>query len=203
MSYGALGSTHHSIHDFAALRAINNIDILAPADNFETREAIKAAAATPHPVYVRFGKRPMRHVHRGGERFEIGKAITIRTGSDVTFVATGETVYHSLMAAAELEKEDLSCRVISMHTVKPLDTETLMDAASNCRAMVTVEEHSIFGGLGEACAVVLLQAGVHIPFRIVGIPDEYTITGNQFEILSHYGISAEGLADTARSLLRQ
>jgi transketolase len=143
----------------------------------------------------------MYHVHGGGERFEIGKAITVREGSDVAFIATGETVYHALMAAVKLEMEGRSCRVISMHTVKPLDTETLLDAASNCRALVTVEEHSIFGGLGEACAAVLLQAGVHIPFRIVGIPDEYTVTGKQLEILSHYGISAEGLADTARSLL--
>lgn len=201
VSYGALGSTHHSLHDFAALRAINNIDVLAPADNFETIEAVKAAAATPHPVYIRLGKRPMANLHRRDVRFEIGKAITIREGSDVAFVATGETVYHALMAATELGNRNLSCHVISMHTLKPLDTESLLYAATSCKALVTVEEHSIFGGLGEACAAVILQEGIHIPFQIVGIPDEYTVTGSQQEIFTHYGISATGLAQRATDLL--
>lgn len=201
VSYGALGSTHHSIHDFAALRAINNIDVLAPADNFETREAIEAAAAWPHPVYVRLGKQPMYHLHKPDAKFEMGRAITIREGSDVALVATGETVYHALMAAAELEKKGLSCRVISVHTIKPLDTETLLSAAADCRALLTVEEHSVFGGLGEACAGVLVQARVQAPFKIVGIPDEYTVTGSQLEIFAHYGVSAEGLARTATNLL--
>lgn len=201
VSYGALGSTHHSLHDFAALRAINNIDVLAPADNFETIEAVKAAAATPHPVYIRLGKRPMANLHKRDVRFEIGKAITIREGSDVAFVATGETVYHALMAATELENRNLSCHVISMHTLKPLDTEALLYAATSCKALVTVEEHSIFGGLGEACAAVILQEGIHIPFQIVGIPDEYTVTGSQQEIFTHYGISAMGLAQRATDLL--
>lgn len=105
------------------------------------------------------------------------------------------------MAAAKLEREGLSCGVVSMHTVKPLDAETLLDAAARCRALVTVEEHNVFGGLGEAAAAVLLEAGVHVPFRIVGIPDEYTVTGSQLEIFTHYGISADGLAHTARGLL--
>jgi len=201
VSYGALGSTHHAIHDIAALRAINNIDVLAPADNFETREAIKAAAATPHPVYIRLGKRPMYHLHEPDATFEIGKAITIREGVDVAFVATGETVYHALLAAERLKNEGLSCRVISMHTIKPLDTETLVRAGTGCRALVTVEEHMVHGGLGEACAAALMQAGVQVPFKIVGIPDEYTITGSQPEIFAHYGISAEGLSQTARNLL--
>jgi transketolase len=201
VSYGALGSTHHAIHDIAALRAINNIDVLAPADNFETREAIKAAAARPHPVYIRLGKRPMHYLHEPDAKFEIGKAITIREGADVAFVATGETVYHALLAAERLKNEGLSCRVISMHTIKPLDTETLVRAGTECRAVVTVEEHMVHGGLGEACAAGLMQAGVQVPFRIVGIPDEYTITGSQLKILAYYGISAEGLSQTARNLL--
>lgn len=201
VSYGALGSTHHSLHDFAALRAINNIDVLAPSDNFETIEAVKAAATTPHPVYIRLGKRPMANLHKRDVRFEIGKAITIREGSDVAFVATGETVYHALMAATELANRNLSCHVISMHTLKPLDTEALLYAATSCKALVTVEEHSIFGGLGEACAAVLLQGGIHILFQIVGIPDEYTVTGSQQEIFTHYGISATGLAQRATDLL--
>jgi transketolase len=201
VSYGALGSTHHSIHDIAALRAIPNCTIIVPADNLETAEAIKASAAMSHPVFIRFGKRPMPPVHSAGTPFEVGKAIVVREGSDAAFIATGETVIHAVQAAGEMEKEGISARVISMHTIRPLDTETISRAAKECRAIVTVEEHSCAGGLGEACAAVLMQAGLHVPFRIVGFPDEDTVTGSQSEIFTHYGISAPSLAHTARALL--
>jgi len=201
VSYGALGSTHHSTHDLAVLRAINNITIIVPADNFETTEAIKAAATMPHPVYIRFGKRPMYHLHGPDTEFQVGKSIVIREGTDITFIATGETVYHALMASKVIEQKGRTCRVISMHTVKPLDVEAVLSAACDSRALITVEEHSISGGLGEACAAVLAQAGLSLPFRIVGFPDEYTITGSQLEIFNHYGISAQGLANTAGILL--
>jgi len=202
VSYGALGSTHHSTHDLAALRAIDNITIIVPADNFETAEAIQAAAVMEHPVYLRFGKRPLHHLHSPQTQFAVGKALTVCEGTDVAFIATGETVHPALTAARELEAEGLSVRVISMHTVKPLDADTLIQTAGECRAVVTVEEHSVFGGLGEACAAVLMQAGIHIPFRIVGFPDEHMVTGSQLEIFEHYGISASGLAQTARALLK-
>jgi transketolase len=201
VSYGALGSTHHSTHDLAVLRAINNITIIVPADNFETAEAIKAVATMPHPVYIRFSKRPMYHLHGPDTEFQVGKSIVIREGTDITFIATGETVYHALMAGKVLEEKGKTCRVISMHTVKPLDVEAVLRAARDTRAVITVEEHSISGGLGEACAAVLAQAGHSLPFRIVGLPDEYTITGSQLEIFNHYGISDQGLADTAGALL--
>ncbi|MHC4204268.1 MAG: transketolase family protein [Planctomycetota bacterium] len=201
VSYGALGSTHHAIHDIAVLRAINNITIIVPADNLETTEAIKAAAQMSHPVYVRFGKRPMPHLHPPGTAFEIGKAIRIRDGKDIAFIATGETVYPALKAAEELEQSGYSCRLISMHTIKPLDIEVVVRAAEQCRAIVTVEEHRTAGGLGEACTAVLMQANINIPFKIAGIPDEYTMTGNQLEIFAHYGITGPGLARTAITLL--
>ena len=201
VSYGALGTTHHSLHDYAALRAINNIDVVAPADNFETRQALHAALHHPRPIYIRFGKRAMPHLHRPETSFAIGKAITLREGTDVTFVATGEPLAQALEAAQLLEAEGLSCRVISMHTVKPLDTETLLAAARNTKALITVEEHSQYGGLGSACAEVLMENGVCIPFKIVAIPDEYTVTGSQNDIFKHYGISPQGLAHTARNLL--
>jgi transketolase len=201
VSYGALGSTHHATHDLAALRAIENITILVPADNFETAQAIRAAAALEHPVYLRFGKRALPHLHPPGTPFAVGKALTVREGTDVALIATGETVPSALMAARELETHGVSARVLSMHTVKPLDTDALIRAAKECRALITVEEHSVFGGLGEACAAVLMQAGIRVPFRIVGFPDEYLVTGSQVEIFAHYGISAQGLAQTARTLL--
>ncbi len=203
VSYGALGSTHHATHDLAVLRAVHNISIVAPADNFETAEVIKAAAQMSNPVYIRFGKRPMYHLHGPGVEFVVGKSLTVREGTDVTFIATGETVYHALMAAVAMQRDGLTCRVISMHTVKPLDAEAVLRSASETRAIVTVEEHSICGGLGEACASVLMQAGLSVPFQIVGLPDECTMTGSQAEIFEHYGFSAEGLARTAGALLNQ
>jgi transketolase len=203
VSYGALGSTHHSTHDLAALRAINNIVIIVPADNFETEWAIRTAVTMSHPVYIRFGKRPMYHLHNPQTKFEVGKSITIRQGSDITFIATGETVYHALMAAKLLDKQGISARVISMHTIRPLDTEAILQAASDTKAIVTVEEHGISGGLGEACASVLMEAGIGIPFKIVGLPDEYTVTGSQVELFNHYGISAQSLAETAGKLLNK
>jgi transketolase len=201
VSYGALGSTHHSIHDIAALRAIHNCMIIIPADNLETAEAVKASAQMSHPVFIRFGKRPMPHLHRPGTAFEVGKALLVREGNDVAFIATGETVVHALQTAGDMEKEGISARVISMHTIRPLDTQAVIRAAEECRAIVTVEEHSCAGGLGEACVAVLMQAGLYVPFRIVGFPDEDTVTGSQLEILTHYGISVEGLARTAKALL--
>jgi transketolase len=201
VSYGALGSTHHSTHDLAALRAIENLTIIVPADNFETAAAVRAAAALEHPVYLRFGKRPLHHLHPPEAQFQVGRVLTVREGTDAAFIATGETVYPALKAAQELEKEGISSRVISMHTVKPLDRDTVVRTAEECRALITVEEHSIYGGLGEACAAVLMQAGIRIPFKIVGFPDEYMVTGNQAQILEHYGIDAPGLARTARALL--
>lgn len=202
VSYGALGSTHHSLHDLAALRAINNITILVPADNFETREAIRAAAAAAHPVYLRFGKAAMYNLYPPGNKFEVGRATPLRDGDDVALIATGETVIHALLAAAALAEQGVECRVLSMHTVKPLDAEAVIRAGRECRAVVTVEEHSVHGGLGEACAAVLMQAGVAVPLRIVGIPDEDTVTGSQSDIFRHYGITMEGLAKTALDLLK-
>jgi len=201
VSYGALGSTHHSLHDLAVLRAINNLTIIVPADNFETREAIRYAAQATRPVFVRFGKAAMHDLHPAGTTFEAGRAITMREGRDVAFIANGETVVHALLAAGQLAEQGLTARVISLHTVKPLDTAAVLAAGRECRAVVTVEEHLVNGGVGEAVAATLLQAGLSPRFKIVGIPDEDTVTGAQADIFRHYGISMEGLAATARSLL--
>lgn len=201
VSYGALGSTHHSLHDLAVLRAINNLSIVVPADNFESRHAILAAARAPKPVFVRFGKAAMYGLHKPDTKFELGKAITLRPGGDVAFLATGETVVHCLLAAGHLAERGLKCRVLSLHTVKPLDVEAVLQAGRECRAVITAEEHSIHGGLGEACAAVLMQAGVKVPFHVAGIPDEETVTGSQADIFRHYGLSMEGLSEIALGLL--
>jgi transketolase len=201
-SYGALGTTHHSLHDIAVLRAINNLMVIVPADNFESRRAILFAAKATKPVFVRFGKAAMYGLHKPETKFEAGKAITLREGNDVAFIATGETVVHALLAAGHLAERGLNCRVISMHSIKPLDTEVILKSGRECRAVVTVEEHMVHGGLGEACASVLMQAGASKSFRIVGIPDEETVPGAQADIFRHYGISMEGLTETALKLLK-
>lgn len=201
VSYGALGSTHHSLHDFAVLRAINNLTIVVPADNYETAEAIKLAAAATKPVFLRFGKKNMPDLNSSAP-FQFGKGRVIKEGSDIAIIATGETVFPALLAAEKLSSNyHIHATVVSMHTIKPLDYELLSNVAKNCNAIITVEEHSIYGGLGEACASFLLQHGIIKPFKIVGIPDEYTVTGSQTEIFNHYGISENGLAETALSLL--
>lgn len=201
VSYGALGSTHHSLHDFAVLRAIHNITIVAPADNFETREAIKATAKLSTPAYLRFGKKTMPHLPRVAPGFELGKASLVRQGNDITFIACGETVAPAVAAAEILAGDGIECRVISMHTIKPLDKSAVLKAATETRGLITVEEHSVNGGLGEACASLLLQSGLSAPFKIVGFPDEHTVTGSQPEIFQHYGIDGPGLAGTAKKLL--
>ncbi len=227
VSYGALGSTHHSLHDFAVLRAINNITIVAPADNFETEEAIKAAVSFNKPIYIRFGKKTMpayisderevisdkfsidtthnssgyapRSTHHS---FQFGKGRIIRHGSDLTFIATGEGVLPAFEAAEKLSKEnDIEATVVSMHTIKPLDTELIGQLAQNGNPIITVEEHSINGGLGEAVASFLFQDGFRNKFKIVGLPDDHTVSGSQNEIFEHYGISKNGLADLALKLI--
>ncbi|MBV9876911.1 MAG: transketolase family protein [Verrucomicrobia bacterium] len=201
VSYGALGTTHHSLHDFAVLRAVHNITIIAPADNFETREAIKAVANLPAPAYLRFGKKTMPHLPRALPGFELGKASLVRQGKDITFIACGETVAPVVAAADLLAADGIECRVISMHTIKPLDEATVLQAAAETRGVITVEEHSVNGGLGEACASLLLQSGAHPRFKIVGFPDDHTVTGSQSEIFPHYGIDGPGLAATAKKLM--
>ena len=202
VSYGPLGSTHHSLHDFAALRAIHNMIIVVPADNLEAEAAVKYAAALERPVYLRFGKKPMPASLADAAGFIPGKGRVLREGPDGSIIANGETVLPAMHAAERLAEQGISVTVVSMHTVKPLDTELLDQLASGRKPMLTVEEHSVHGGLGEACAGWLMQQGHHLPFRILGIPDEYTVTGSQTEIFDHYGISADGISDAFRMLVK-
>jgi len=204
VSYGALGTTHHSLHDYAVLRAINNLIIVAPCDNFETEQAVRLAAASQKPVYMRFGKKAMPTLSALDEGFEFGKGRVVRKGDDLVIIATGETVYPAWQAAKALEeKHGVKATVISMHTIKPLDTDLLDQMAANGRPIITVEEHMVHGGLGEACASHLFQNGAQNPFHIMGIPDEYTVTGSQVEIFSHYGISQEGIMTKSIAMLKR
>ncbi len=203
VSYGALGSTHHSLHDFAVLRTINNLIVVAPADNFETEQAIRLAAETDRPVYLRFGKKAMPLLSTEETTFEFGKGRTIREGADVVIIATGETVAIALKASGKMLNEfGIEATVISMHTIKPLDYNLLGEIAKDGKPIITVEEHSVFGGLGEACASFLFENNFRNKFKIMGIPDEYTVTGSQQEIFDHYGISERGIAEVALKLCK-
>lgn len=203
VSYGALGSTHHSLHDLASLQAIHNIDIVVPADNLETRAAVEAAIRHPRPLYLRLGKKPMHHLHPPETTFTIGKALRVRVGDEVAFLAIGETVEVAAQAADLLAERGISAEVLSIHSLRPFDEAAVLRMAQRVRAIVTVEEHSIHGGLGSRVATLLMQAGVTPRMRIVGIPDEYTWTGSQQEIFAHYGITPLGLASAAISLLEE
>ena len=202
VSYGQLGATHHSIHDIAVLRAINNINIVVPADNFETKEVIKSAVNFKHPLFIRFGKRPMVKLHEGEHNFKIGNGIKIKSGSDLAIIATGETVQRALKASELLEKLNINCTLISMHTIKPFDEEIFLNSISNVKAVITIEEHSVSGGLGEKCASVLMQKNIHLPFKILGFPDEYMVNGSQKDVLDYYNMSAETISEIAKKLIK-
>lgn len=202
LSYGILGTTHHSLHDFSVLRAINNIIIVAPADNFETEQAVREAVKLNAPLYMRFGKKAMPFLNESNQEFELGKGRIVNNGDDITIIATGETVYPAMLAAKYLkESNNINVQVVSMHTIKPLDVTLLDDLAKAGKPIITVEEHMVNGGLGEACASYLFQKGAKNPFHIMAIPDEYTVTGSQVEIFNHYGISKEGISSKAKELL--
>ena len=201
ISYGQLGSTHHSIHDYAVLRCINNITIVAPSDNFESSEVIKQAVDYPTPLYIRFGKKPMMDVHSQNTSFQIGKAIIAKQGEDVLLLATGETVQRAYLAAQILEQNAIHATVMSMHTIKPFDQETFLTEARKAKVIVSLEEHSIYGGLGERCASLLAQNKINTNFKILGIPDEYMINGSQSDVLDHYNMSPEKISKIVLALL--
>ena len=159
ISYGQLGSTHHSLHDYAVLRTINNMTIVSPADNFEASEVIRKAISFNKPLYIRYGKKPMINLHKKGSYFEIGKASIICEGNDITIIATGETVQRAFLASRILKKEGINAEIISMHTIKPFDEGALMKSIKKTNCLISVEEHSIYGGLGECCAGFISQSG--------------------------------------------
>ena len=201
ISYGQLGSTHHSIHDYAVLRCINNISIVAPADNFETSEAIKQAVNFSSPLYLRFGKKPMMDISNENKDFKIGKAKFVTKGEDVLLIASGETVQRAYLAAQLLSEKNIHATVISMHTIKPFDAKTFLTESRKSKVIISIEEHSIYGGLGEQCASLLAHHNINAKFQILGIPDEYMINGTQSDVLDHYNMSPEKIYNTVISLL--
>jgi len=204
VSYGALGMSHHSLQDIAVTRAIPGLTVILPADRHETRRATEALLQHEGGVYMRIGRNPVQDCYESAEAipFEIGKAVELRQGDAVTLIAAGETVRVALDAADALAAEGIACRVLNMHTIKPLDAEAVLRAARETAGIITLEEHSIHGGLGAAVAEVVV-AHQPVPMRIVGIPDEPAITGTTAELFEHYGISVANIRELVADLLRE
>ncbi|WP_168122365.1 transketolase C-terminal domain-containing protein [Paenibacillus sp. HB172176] len=203
ISYGALGMSHHSVQDLAVMRAIPGIAVLMPADRHETRRMTEALVHYEGGAYIRIGRNAVEDVYPSDDyEFELGKAVMLRDGSDLTIIASGETVRVALDAEIVLRAEGISCRVLNMHTIKPLDREAVLSAARETGRIITVEEHSIHGGLGAAVAELVGQHAP-VPMRIIGIPDEPAIAGKTAEVFQHYGISAQGLRQSAFELMER
>jgi transketolase len=200
MAYGELGPTHHSIEDLAWTRAIANLTVIVPADPIETAEAVRAAAATDGPVFLRISRMPVPNVS-GNAPFAVGQAATLREGSDVTIVAAGVTVSRALEAARLLEAEGISAAVLNVSTIRPLDRESIERAAAR-GPIVTVEEHTVYGGLGSAVAEVVVTSHP-VRMRLLGVPGVFAPTGSAEFLLQHFGLTPEGIRDAARSLVRE
>lgn len=201
VSYGALGMSHHSLQDIAVMRAIPNVDIFLPADRFETEKLVRELVKYDKPAYIRIGRNPVDDVYESTDfNFQIGKANVMREGKDITIIATGETVKPAIEASDELRELGIKCRVLNMHTIKPLDEEAIIKAAKETGYIITVEEHSIYGGLGAAVSEVVVQ-NTPVPMKIVGIKDETAITGTSKEIFNYYGLSKENLVKLAKELI--
>lgn len=201
VSYGALGMSHHSLQDIAVMRAIPNMDIFLPADRFETEKLVRELVKYDKPAYIRIGRNPVDDVYESTDfDFQIGKANVMREGKDITIIATGETVKPAIEASDELKELGIKCRVLNMNTIKPLDKEAIIKAAKETGHIITVEEHSIYGGLGAAVSEVVVQ-NAPVPMKIVGIKDEAAITGTSKEIFNYYGLSKENLVKLAKELI--
>jgi transketolase len=203
-SYGALGISHHATEDLAIMRSLPDVSVIAPCDDWETREATAAIAETPGTSYLRLDKSSAGNTQRPGETFQLGRARTLREGHDLTLVALGGLMSEVLSAAETLSREGIECRVLSMHTVKPLDAAALAQAAEETGGIVTVEEHSVDGGLGGAVAECLLESDVRpAVFRRVGLRQGFSsIVGSQSHLRGCYGLDAAGIVTAVQGAVR-
>jgi transketolase len=200
LSYGALGSTHHSLHDLAVMRTFPGLSVFLPCDNYQTAALTRYLAENPGPAYLRLGRSPVEDVYAEGcgQAFAPGAAVTLCEGSDCAIIAAGETVQGALGAAFLLEKEGIKARVLDFWSIKPIDREAVIKAAHETGMIVTVEEHSIYGGLGSAVAEIVVQE-CPVPMRIVGVPDEWALSGSPKELFDYYGFTSVKLAATIKA----
>lgn len=203
VSYGALGMSHHSAQDIAAMSAIPNMRVYLPSDRFQTAKLIEALLADEKPAYVRVGRNAVEDVYDEGScPFEMDRATVLARGTDVAIIACGEMVKPSYDAAALLEMQGVSTTVLDMYCVKPLDTLAVVKAAREAKVVLTVEEHSPYGGLGSQVAQVVSSSCPRL-VRNLSLPDAPVITGTSSEVFAHYGLDARGIAASATELLEQ
>lgn len=200
VSYGALGGTHHAVQDLAFMRAVPGLQVIVPADANQAIALTKVLAVSTEPAYIRMGRSAVEDIYPENTVYEIGKANVLKEGKDAAIIACGEMVYPSLKAAEILAGKGINVHVIDMHTIKPLDVKAVL-AAAETGAIVTVEEHSVCGGLGAAVAEVICQ---HKPtkMKILGLPDEYLYSGTNHEVFEHYGLTPDGIVTTVEELVK-
>ena len=196
VAYGALGATHHSLHDIAVLRTFPGMHIVLPCDARQTKKLVELLVDYPYPVYVRVGRAAVPDVYANDDfEFQMGKANTLLEGTDLTIIGTGETVYHAYQAGLRLRENGINARVLDMASIKPCDAEAVLKAAKETGRIITVEEHSKYGGLGAMVTEIISEDPV--PVRILGIPDENAIHGTNLEIFAYYGLDAAGIVKAA------
>ena len=203
ISFGHAGTTHHCTEDFAIMRAIPNMTVICPADGIETSKAVQACVDLPGPVYVRIGRgfEPPAYAD-DNYTYEIGKAITMHEGTDLTIITCGIGVLQAVNAAKTLAETDgLSVRVINMHTIKPIDREAIMSAVVDTRRILTVEEHNVLGGLGDAVASVIAESGKGCVFKKHGMQDTFATIGYAEDLYSYYQFDANGIVDKVREMM--
>jgi transketolase len=201
LSGGVMGPTHQGMEDMGTMRMMPNMTVIAPGDPLQLSQFIEQAYEIPGPVYIRLGRGDDAVIYPEDQRITVGKAITAREGSDVTIIATGTIMNDAIRASEVLAEEGISARVLDMHTVKPLDAEAVIQAAEETGRIVTVEDHTIVGGLGSAVAEVVTEAGVPVRLKRLGVPDVFALVGPPAELYTHYGFDTAGIARAARALL--
>ena len=201
ISVGPDGATHQALEEIAIMRCIPNMTVIVPADYNETKKAAIEVSKLHGPTYIRFGREPFASITDEATPFEIGKAYCVREGTDVAFIACGYMVYESLVAANILAAEGISAMVVNNHTVKPLDVETIVEAAGISGAVVTAEEHQKAGGMGSA-VVECLAENYPVPVKMVGVDDRFGESGAFEQLKEHYGLNSKYLAEAARNVIK-
>ena len=199
---GPDGATHQALEEISIMRCLPNMTVLVPCDLIETKKATIAAAEYNGPVYIRYGRENIPIITEEKTEFEIGKAIKMREGKDVCIMACGSMVYEALMAAEILEKEGIKARVLNIHTIKPIDKQAIINAAKDCGAIVTAEEHQIFGGFGSAVAEVVV-ANCPVPIEFVGINDTFGESGKPADLITKYGLKDINIAEAVKKVLKR
>lgn len=201
VAYSQLGATHHSLHDIAVLRTFPGMEVYLPCDVQQTRKLVEKLVNHPKPAYIRVGRNAVPDVYDDDNfDFELGKANMLMDGKDLTIIGTGETVYHCLEAAKTLKEQGINARVLDMHSLKPFDREAVVKAAKETGRIVTVEEHSIYGGLGGMVAEICAEE-CPVQVKRLGIPDENVIHASPLEVFHHYGFDAEGIVKNVLSFI--